>query len=92
MQLKQTISYERSSNVDVNKVIKLNPSFTESNPDFFFFFREYESTALHFNRPKDHYIWLVKLKFTGKAIKVCEVLENNTDYDEVKTAMLTFIQ
>lgn len=36
MHLKQIMSYERSSNVDITKFIKLTLSFSESNPDFFF--------------------------------------------------------
>ncbi|XP_042877134.1 uncharacterized protein LOC122256474 [Penaeus japonicus] len=87
LQLKQTVSHERSSYVDITKFTKLTPCFSESNPEVFF--REFESTAKHFNWPKDHWIWLVKPKLTGKAVKVCEGLEDNTDYDEVKTAILT---
>lgn len=71
---------------DVSKYIKLIPAFSEHNPDSFF--REFESTATHFEWPKEHWVWLIKPKLVGKAVTVCEGVENNTDYDSVKETIL----
>ena len=72
---------------DIAKYIKLIPNFSESDPEAFF--REFESTASHFKWPAEHWVWLIKPKLVGKAITVCEGIENNTDYDEVKKTIIS---
>ncbi|XP_069993527.1 uncharacterized protein [Penaeus vannamei] len=61
------------------KILKDNPEG---------FFREFETIAKHFKWPEEHWVWLIKPKLTGKALKVCENLNDNTDYEEVKCAIL----
>ncbi|XP_037776259.1 uncharacterized protein LOC119573219 [Penaeus monodon] len=71
---------------EISKCIKLTPVFAEDNPEGFF--REFETIAKHFNWPEEHWVWLIKPKLSGKALKVCENLNDNTDYEEVKCAIL----
>lgn len=72
---------------DISKHIKLILAFSEDNPEAFF--REFETTASHFMRPKEHWAWLIKPKLVGKGITVCEGIEDNTDYSEVKEAIIS---
>lgn len=81
------MSYERSSNVDITKFTKLTPSFSESKPEVFFS-GNLNLPSCSVTGPKINGSGL-KRNFTGKAIKVCEGLEKNTDYNEGKTAVLT---
>lgn len=74
----QTTTGSSNERIDITKFTKLVPAFSESNPESFF--REFESTTSHFGWPKDHWVWLVKPKLVGKAVNVCEGIENNTDY------------
>lgn len=71
---------------DVAKNLKLVPMFMEDNPEAFF--KEFECTASHFKWPKEHWLWLVRPKLKGKAITVCDRLEDNTNYDHVKETIL----
>lgn len=71
---------------DVSKHIKLLPAFSEKNPEAFF--REFESTASHFQWPEEHWVWLLKPKLVDKALEVCDGIHDNTDYVEVKKAIL----
>jgi len=71
---------------EISKCVKLTPAFAEDNPEGFF--REFETIAKHFKWPEEHWVWLIKPKLTGKALKVCENLNDNTDYEEVKCAIL----
>jgi len=71
---------------EISKCIKLAPVFAEDNPEGFF--REFETIAKHFKWPEEHWVWLIKPKLSGKALKVCENLNDNTDYEEVKCAIL----
>lgn len=52
------------------------------------FFHEFESSATHFELPKEDWTWLLKPKFTPKALTILNGLENNTDYDLVKKGIL----
>ncbi|XP_076037748.1 uncharacterized protein LOC143023125 [Oratosquilla oratoria] len=71
---------------DLLKYVKLIPTFPDSDPESFF--REFESTALHFEIPKPDWVWLIKPKLSDKALKVCNNVDDNTNYDEVKVAIL----
>ena len=77
-----TTTTPRTERFEVGKYIKLIPAFSEQNPDAFF--REFENTANHFGWPQEHWVWLVKPKLVGKAVTVCEGVENNTDYTSIK--------
>lgn len=84
--LKQRSQSDNSNYFDASRCTKLIPPFSESNPETFF--REFESTATHFNWPKEHWVWLVKPKLTGKALNVCEELQTTSTYDELREAIL----
>ena len=71
---------------DVSRHIKLLPAFSEKNPEAFF--REFESTASHFQWPEEHWVWLLKPKLVDRALEVCDGIRDNTDYVEVKKAIL----
>ena len=71
---------------DLAKNSKLVPAFTDYDPEDYF--KTFEETALHLNWPRDQWVWLLRPKLTGKAAKVCRHLENTTDYDSVKQAIL----
>ncbi|XP_064113196.1 LOW QUALITY PROTEIN: uncharacterized protein LOC135219913 [Macrobrachium nipponense] len=68
------------------KNIKLVPTFTDYDPEDYF--KTFEETALHLDWPRDQWVWLLRPKLTGKAAKVCRHLENTTDYQNVKQAIL----
>ncbi|XP_076028445.1 uncharacterized protein LOC143017540 [Oratosquilla oratoria] len=72
--------------LELEKYVKLIPTFPDSDPESFF--REFESTALHFEIPKPDWVWLIKPKLSDKALKVCNNVDDNTNYDEVKVAIL----
>ncbi|XP_076043849.1 uncharacterized protein LOC143026944 [Oratosquilla oratoria] len=71
---------------DLLKYVKLIPTFPDSDPESFF--REFESTTLHFEITKPDWVWLIKPKLSDKALKVCNNVDDNTNYDEVKVAIL----
>ena len=71
---------------DLLKYVKLLPSFPNDDPEAFF--REFESTAKHFEIPQADWVWLIKPKLSEKALTVCNNIENNTDFDTVKGAIL----
>lgn len=71
---------------DVSKHLKLIPAFSEKKPEVFF--REFETTATHFQWPKEHWVWLLKPKLVDRALEVCDGIHDNTDYEEVKKAIL----
>ena len=80
-------SRQVSDKLSLTKFIKLIPVFSENNPEAFF--KEFESVAKHFEIPASDWVWLIKPKLVGKAIKAYEGIENNTDYEEVKKAVLS---
>ncbi|XP_076057166.1 uncharacterized protein LOC143034680 [Oratosquilla oratoria] len=53
--------------LELEKYVKLIPTFPDSDPESFF--REFESTALHFEIPKPDWVWLIKPKLSDKALK-----------------------
>ncbi|XP_068249716.1 uncharacterized protein [Palaemon carinicauda] len=71
---------------DLAKNIKLVPTFSDYDPEDYF--KTFEETALHLDWPRDQWVWLLRPKLTGKAAKVCRHLENTTDYQNVKQAIL----
>ena len=68
------------------KNIKLVPAFTDYDPEDYF--KTFEETASHLNWPQDQWVWILRPKLTGKASKVCRNLENTTEYQSVKQAIL----
>ena len=87
LRLKQgSTTREGTVDFDVSKHIKLVPAFQEKNPEAFF--REFESTASHFKWPAEHWVWLLKPKLVGKAVEVCDGIQDNTNYVQVKEAIL----
>ena len=91
LQLRQLDSKINASSpktkTDLLKYVKLIPSFPDSDPESFF--REFESTARHFEIPKPDWVWLIKPKLSDKALKVCNNVDNNTNYDDVKKTILS---
>ena len=71
---------------DLAKNIKMVPVFTDYDPEDYF--KTFEETASHLQWPQDQWVWLLRPKLTGKAAKVCRHLENTTDYESVKQAIL----
>ena len=71
---------------DLAKNIKLVPAFTDYDPEDYF--KTFEETASHLNWPRDQWVWLLRPKLTGKAAKVCRHLENTTEYQSIKQAIL----
>ena len=62
---------------DLAKNIKLVPAFTEYDPEDYF--RLFEETAKHLDWPAEQWVWLLKLKLSGKAAKVIRHLEDIND-------------
>ncbi|XP_063592678.1 uncharacterized protein LOC134769876 [Penaeus indicus] len=86
----ENIDFDTSNPSQLLEIEKLRFQITqakilEDNPEGFF--REFETIAKHFNWPEEHW-GLIKPKLTGKALKVCENLNDNTDYEEVNCAIL----
>ena len=73
--------------LQLTKILPLLPQFSDYDPEAFF--REFESSATHFQLPKEDWKWLVKPKLNGKALSVLDRVQDNTDYDVVKDAILT---
>ena len=71
---------------DLAKNIKLVPPFLDFDPDDYF--RVFEETANHLKWPREQWVWLLKPKLTGKAAKSVRHLENTSDYEAVKQAIL----
>ena len=71
---------------DLAKNIKLVPPFLDFDPDDYFCV--FEETANHLKWPREQWVWLLKPKLTGKAAKSVRHLENTSDYDAVKQAIL----
>ena len=71
---------------DLAKNLKLLPTFTEYDPDDYF--KVFEEMADHFQWPREQWVWLLKPKLTGKAVKAVRHLENTSDYNFVKQAIL----
>ncbi|XP_076062488.1 uncharacterized protein LOC143037816 [Oratosquilla oratoria] len=91
LELEKQLDIQNNANspktkTDLLKYVKLIPTFPDSDPESFF--REFESTALHFEIPKPDWVWLIKPKLSDKALKVCNNVDDNTNYDEVKVAIL----
>ncbi|XP_064089975.1 uncharacterized protein LOC135203981 [Macrobrachium nipponense] len=76
----------REKPFDLAKNIKLVPTFTDYDPEDYF--KTFEEIALHLDWPRDQWVWLLRPKLTGKAAKVCRHLENTTDFQNVKQAIL----
>lgn len=83
LQARTSDSNTRSSQYksEITICVKLLPSFTEANPEAFF--REFEATASHYEIPEDDWIWLVKPKLHGKAVRVCEGIHDNAVHKDV---------
>ncbi|XP_076032461.1 uncharacterized protein LOC143020183 [Oratosquilla oratoria] len=91
LELEKQLDIQNNANspktkTDLLKYVKLIPTFPDRDPESFF--REFESTALHFEIPKPDWVWLIKPKLSDKALKVCNNVDDNTNYDEVKVAIL----
>ena len=71
---------------DLTKNIKLVPPFLDFDLDDYF--RAFEETANHLKWPREQWVWLLKPKLTGKAAKSVRHLENISDYEAVKQAIL----
>ena len=71
---------------DLAKNIKLVPPFLDFDPDDYF--RVFEETANHLKWLREQWVWLLKPKLTGKAAKSVRHLENTSDYEVVKQAIL----
>lgn len=87
LQLQNLGSGTRTPNkMQITKILPLMPQFSDYDPEAFF--REFESSATHFDLPKEDRIWLVKPKLNGKALAVLDRVEDNSDYEVVKSAIL----
>ena len=71
---------------DLAKNIKLVPPFLDFDTDDYF--RVFEETTNHLKWPREQWVWLLKPKLTGKAAKSVRYLENTSDYEVVKQAIL----
>ena len=87
------VEEEKAKIINVNvppfglaKNIKLVPPFLDFDPDDYF--RVFEETANHLKWPREQWVWLLKPKLTGKAAKSVRHLENTSDYEAVKQAIL----
>lgn len=70
----------------IHKYLPLLPQFSDKDPDTFF--GEFESSAEHFELPREDWTWLLKPKLSPKALTILNGLENATDYDLVKSGIL----
>lgn len=77
-----------SSTFDLSKHISLVPQFREAKVDSYFNVFERVASMLHWSR--DVWPLLLQCKLTGKAQEVCAALslEDNLDYDVIKTEIL----
>lgn len=66
---------------DLLKYVKLVPQFHDTDPEAFF--REFESTANHFEIKEEDWVWLIKPKLSDKALTVCTNIEDHADYENV---------
>ena len=71
---------------DLAKNIKFVSPFLDFDPDDYF--RVFEETANHLKCPREQWVWLLNPKLTGKAAKSVRHLENTSDYEAVKQAIL----
>lgn len=87
LQLQSSDGGTRTPNrLQITKFLPLMPQFSDYDPEAFF--REFESSAIHFDLPKEDWTWLVKPKLNGKALAVLDNIEDNSDYEVVKSAIL----
>ena len=86
IEARQPAELQSPRKTDLLKYVKLLPSFPDEDPEAFF--REFESTANHFDIPQTDWVWLIKPKLSEKALTVTNNIENNTDYTTVKEAIL----
>ncbi|XP_050705709.1 uncharacterized protein LOC126991056 [Eriocheir sinensis] len=87
LQLQSSDRGTRTPNrLQITKFLPLMPQFSDYDPEAFF--REFESSAIHFDLPKEDWPWLVKPKLNGKALAVLDNIEDNSDYEVVKSAIL----
>lgn len=82
----QSNTTQTSNKIQITKFLPLLPQFSDYDPEVFF--TEFEASATHFQLPKEDWTWLIKPKLNGKALSVLDRVENNTDYDVVKKAIL----
>ena len=73
--------------LQITKFLPLLPQFSDYGPEAFF--REFESSATHFDLPKEDWTWLLKPKLNGKALAVLDRAEDNANYEVVKSAILS---
>ena len=82
----QSNTTQTSKKMQITKFLPLFPQFSDYDPEVFF--TEFEASATHFQLTKEDWTWLIKPKLNGKALSVLDRVENNTDYDVVKKAIL----
>ena len=71
---------------DLTKCLKLVPEFNEIEVDVFF--RNFEDIAVNMQWPNDKWVWLIKSKVKGRAAVIVSHLSGESDYEEVKQAIL----
>lgn len=87
LQHNQIPTTQTPNKLQVTKLLPLLPQFSDYDPEAFF--REFESSATHFQLPKEDWTWVLKPKLTGKARSVLDRVQDNTNYEVVKSAILT---
>lgn len=70
----------------LREYMNILPTFSDDDSESVF--REFETSASHLELPREDWTWLIKPKLTKKALTVLGGIENNTDYDLVKTTIL----
>ncbi|MPC52494.1 hypothetical protein E2C01_046364 [Portunus trituberculatus] len=74
-----------SNLVDSSLLVEIE-KFSDQDPETFF--GEFESSAEHFELPREDWTWLLKPKLSPKALTILNELENNTDYDLITGGIL----
>ena len=77
---------KKHKSFNLSKSISLVPQFTESDPEKYF--QTFEKTAEHLQWPKTEWTWLIRPKLEGKAATVVNNLEDISDYDLLRKAVL----
>ena len=77
---------KKSKSFNLSKSIQLVPKFLESEPEKYF--QNFEKTAIHLDWPKSEWTWLIQPKLIGKAASAVNNLDDISDYEFVKQAVL----
>ena len=77
---------KKTKSFNLAKSISLVPKFIESDPERYF--QTFEKTAEHLQWPRNEWTWLIHPKLEGKAATVVNNMDDISNYELVKKAVL----